>query len=64
MRAFGPGGMSKNRELRQEQVLRLPPAGDALLRQADDAYYASEKRPGERVEVLLSLYAVANRKDF
>jgi hypothetical protein len=34
------------------------------LRQADDRYFESEKKPGERVEVLLALYAVANRWEF
>jgi HEAT repeat protein len=49
---------------RQEQVATLIPAARALLDRADQAYYDSEKRPGERIEVLMSLYAVANRKDF
>jgi HEAT repeat protein len=64
LRAFWPGKPSLDQTTRQDQVLSLASAGAAILRQADDRYFESEKKPGERVEVLLALYAVANRWEF
>ena len=64
LHAFGFTKVSLDQGARQEQVATLIPAGRDLLDRADQAYYESEKRPGERIEVLMSLFAVANRKDF
>jgi hypothetical protein len=53
-----------DRRLRQLQMEHLPAAGDAHFKTADQMYFDSERRSGERVEVRLSLYAVTYASDF
>jgi hypothetical protein len=63
LRAFGMRPAT-DRTKRQAQMERLSGVADTIWRVADQQYYESEKKPGERIEVLLSLWAVGNRGDF
>jgi hypothetical protein len=42
----------------------LSAIGDRVLKAADQRYYDSEKKPAERMETLMTLYALQHRADF
>ena len=49
---------------RQVQMKTFGPLQSEILDRADQRFYTSEKQPGERLDVLLALYAVQNRSSF
>ncbi|HMD69796.1 MAG TPA: DUF4375 domain-containing protein [Bryobacteraceae bacterium] len=62
--AFGllrPAAANEDRRRRTEG---FGPLQDGIFKAADASFYESEKRPGERLDVLLALYALQHRSDF
>ena len=63
MNAFG-ARIETNWEARRRQMEQLPAGARNIFERSDRQYYESEKRSGERVDVLLSLFAVNYPADF
>ena len=62
--AFAGGKPPLAWEPRRELVVAFARPAEAVLARADDAYFESEKKPRERVEVALALWTVAHRNEF
>jgi Domain of unknown function (DUF4375)/HEAT repeats len=59
------GGSPPPREApRRRQMEDFGPVQSRIFETADQRFYTSEKEPGERLDVLLTLYAMKHRGDF
>jgi hypothetical protein len=62
--AFAGGKPPVQWQARRDLVEGFQPPAEAVLERADNLYFESEKKPDERVEVALALWAVAHRDEF
>ena len=62
--AFAPFPPAKGQEERCNQMEAFGPRQIEILRTADKSFGYSEQRPGERLTVLLTLYALQHKRDF
>jgi hypothetical protein len=63
-RAFAPRRPAPGNAERRRQMELFGGPQDAKFAAADKSFYGSEERPGERLSVLLTLYALNHRSDF
>jgi HEAT repeat protein len=64
LKAFAPMHPSPDNDDRRDQMERLGKRQELHFSAADDRFYESEKRPAERLAVLLTLYALNHPSDF
>ena len=62
--AFSPEKPSVDQQARRVQLDHMSAIGDGVLKAADRRYYDSEKKAAERMETLMTLYALEHRADF
>jgi hypothetical protein len=62
--AFGPGRPAPTEEERRNQMQKFGPVQSRIFETADQRFYTSENEYGERLDVLLALYALKHRSDF
>jgi hypothetical protein len=63
-RAFALATPAPAEEARREQMELFGPTQDRIFRNADQRFFDSEKDPGQRLDVLLTVYALQHRGDF
>jgi len=62
--AFVPLGPAATNAERRRQMELFGAPQDRIFKSADARFWASEKRPGERLDVLLAQYALQHKNDF
>jgi len=62
--AFSPEKPSVDQQARRVQLDHMSAIGDGVLKAADRRYYDSEKKAAERMETLMTLYALDHPADF
>jgi hypothetical protein len=62
--AFAPGQPPPTEAERRNQMEQFGPTQSGIFERADKRFYSSENEPGERLDVLLTLYALKHRSDF
>jgi hypothetical protein len=62
--AFGLVRPATDNEQRRRQMEVFGPAQDSIFAAADEGFFDSEQRPGERLDVLLALYALQHRNEY
>lgn len=63
-RAFAPGRPAPTEEERRLQMKEFGPDQDRIFKTADQRFYQSQDVPGERLDTLITLYALEHRSDF
>jgi len=63
-RAFAPGRPAPHESPRRKQMADFGGREDRIFEAADAKFFQSEKEPGERLDVLMTLYASKYRGDF
>jgi hypothetical protein len=64
VRAFDPFRPATTNPERRGQMETFGANQDRIFAAADESFYASEKRPGEMLDVLLAKYALRHKADF
>ena len=63
-RAFSSGQPAPTEEGRRHQMESFGPIQDRIFKTADKRFYQLENKPGERLDMLMTLYALKHRSDF
>jgi hypothetical protein len=63
-RAFAPEQPAATEELRRHQMEEFGPVQDGIFKTADQRFYQLEDVPGERLDTLMTLYALKHQSDF
>ena len=62
--AFAPVQAAPTESVRRNQMEEFGPVQSRIFETADKHFYSSENEPGERLDVLLTLYALKHRSNF
>jgi hypothetical protein len=63
-RAFAPEQPAPTEETRRHQMEEFGPVQDGIFKTADQRFYQLEDEPSERLDTLMTLYALKHRSDF
>jgi hypothetical protein len=63
-RAFAPEQPAPTEEARRHRMKEFGPVQDGIFKTADERFYQLEDVPGERLDTLMTLYALKHRSDF